>query len=235
MVKALLFAAVIASVSAPAQACRLALALGLDISSSVDPREDALQRGGVAAALQAPEVIAAFFKMDDPVALTVFEWSGRYNQEVLLDWTLITNPATLAQAAEAVRLSRRSHNEFATSMGEALIFGARLFRNAPECLFKTIDLSGDGVNNEGPGPRIVYERSAFDDITVNGLAIANAADFQTAERLTEFYQTEVLHGAGAFMVVADGFEDYARAMRQKLEREVTPAVIGTLFDQGLSR
>ncbi|MEL6211423.1 MAG: aminotransferase class I/II-fold pyridoxal phosphate-dependent enzyme [Pseudomonadota bacterium] len=43
----------------PAAACRLALLLALDVSSSVDAREDQLQRGGLAAALVAPEVVAA--------------------------------------------------------------------------------------------------------------------------------------------------------------------------------
>ncbi|MFC3117559.1 DUF1194 domain-containing protein [Jhaorihella thermophila] len=45
----------------PAAACRLALVLAMDVSSSVDAREDALQRRGLAAALIAPEVQAAFF------------------------------------------------------------------------------------------------------------------------------------------------------------------------------
>ncbi|MGB2892021.1 MAG: DUF1194 domain-containing protein, partial [Albidovulum sp.] len=40
--------------------CRLALLLALDISASVDEREDALQRGGLARALLAPAVQDAF-------------------------------------------------------------------------------------------------------------------------------------------------------------------------------
>lgn len=56
--------------------CRLALVLAIDVSSSVDAAEDALQRNGLAAALLAPEVQAAIFAADLPVALTAFEWSG---------------------------------------------------------------------------------------------------------------------------------------------------------------
>lgn len=55
--------------------CRLALLLALDVSSSVDAREDQLQRGGTASALIAPEVTEAFFASDLPVALAVYEWS----------------------------------------------------------------------------------------------------------------------------------------------------------------
>ena len=42
------------------EACRLALSLGLDVSSSVDAREYRLQTEGLAAALIAPEVRGAF-------------------------------------------------------------------------------------------------------------------------------------------------------------------------------
>ena len=208
--------------------CRLALLLGLDISSSVDADEDALQRGGMAAALRAPEVQAAFFAADQTVALAVFEWSGRYNQEVLLDWTMINSPTDLDRVAGVIGQTRRSYAEFPTAMGEALSFAAGMMDRAPSCLMRTIDMAGDGENNEGAGPDAAYTLPSFQTITVNGLVVANAADFQTEERLTAYYRDHVLHGPGAFMVVADGFDDYLRAMRQKLEREVRPPTIGAL-------
>lgn len=216
------------ALAAPAGAaeCRLALLLGLDISSSVDAEEDALQRGGMVAALKAPDVVAAFFAIDMPVALGVFEWSGRYNQEVILDWTIIDTQSALEAAADRIADSRRSYNEFPTAMGEALTFAAQMLARAPRCLQQTIDIAGDGENNEGGGPRVAYRDPAFDGVTVNGLVVANAADFQTEERLTQFYADYVLRGPGSFMVVADGFEDYERAMREKLERELGVAVIG---------
>lgn len=46
-----------------AETCRLALALAMDISVSVDEAEDVLQRQGLAAALIAPEVQEAFFPL----------------------------------------------------------------------------------------------------------------------------------------------------------------------------
>lgn len=178
-------------------------------------------------ALTAPEVRAAFFASDDPVALAVYEWSGRYNQEIVLDWTLIDGPAALLNAAETVAASVRSHNEFPTAMGYALGFGAEMFARAPQCLYRTIDMAGDGQNNEGFGPQLAYREFPFDGVTVNGLVV-NAAEFTSETMLIEFYKTEVLRGPGAFLEVAQGFEDYERAMRRKLERELTPPVIGQL-------
>ncbi len=215
------------AVATPAAACRLALVLALDVSSSVDATEDQLQRGGLVSALTAPEVQAAFFAVDEPVALAVFEWSGRYNQEVVLDWVLIDGPATLLAVAETIAASKRSHNEFPTAMGYALGYGSEMLRRAPNCLHKTIDMAGDGQNNEGFGPRLAYREFPFDGVTVNGLVV-NAAEFASETQLIEFYRSEVLLGPGAFLEVAQGFEDYERAMRRKLERELRPPILGGL-------
>lgn len=207
--------------------CRLALALAVDISSSVDATEDTLQRSGIVAALTSPEVEAAFFASDLPVALAVYEWSGRYNQEVILDWMIIDSRAALVRAAEVVAASKRSHNDFPTAMGYALGFGAQLLARSPDCLRKTLDMAGDGQSNEGFPPSSAYREFPFQGVTVNGLVV-NAADFEGEVGLIAFYRGEVIHGPGAFLIVADGFDDFERAMRRKLERELTPPAIGAL-------
>ncbi|MCX7559160.1 DUF1194 domain-containing protein [Sulfitobacter sp. F26204] len=205
--------------------CRLALLLALDVSSSVDPEEDTLQRGGVVAALTAPEVVAAFFATDQPVALAVYEWSGRYQQDVLLDWTTIDSRRALVVAAETIAGSTRKHADYPTAMGYALGYGARMFERAPQCTRQTLDMAGDGQNNEGFGPQQAYRAFPFEGVTVNGLVV-NAADFEGELGLIPFYHAEVLHGPGAFIEIANGFADYERAMRRKLERELSPAMIG---------
>lgn len=213
--------------SAQAETCRLALALALDISVSVDASEDTLQRQGLAAALIAPEVKRAFFASPMPVALAVYEWSGRDTQHVVLPWRLIATEADLLAAATQVSQSTRSDNSSATAMGYALAFGATFMAQAPQCLFRTIDLSGDGSNNDGYGPQIAYRHFPFDGVVVNGLVI-NAADFEGELFLIPFFENNVLHGPGAFLEIAQGFEDFERAMRRKLERELTNLQIGTL-------
>ncbi|MEP5729116.1 MAG: DUF1194 domain-containing protein [Sulfitobacter sp.] len=214
------------SSAAGAAECRLALLLALDVSSSVDRTEDALQRGGVVAALTSPDVQDAFFASDQPVALAIYEWSGRYQHDILLNWTVIDSQRALIEAAETVAGTSRGHADYPTAMGYALGRGARLFESAPACERKTLDMAGDGQNNEGFGPQAAYEAFPFDDITVNGLVV-NAADFEGELGLIAFYRAEVLHGPGAFLEIANGFSDYERAMRRKLVREVMPAVIGS--------
>lgn len=205
--------------------CRLALALALDVSSSVDAREDALQRGGTVAALMSPQVEAAFLASDQPVALAVYEWSGRHNQEILLDWRIIETRADLIAAAQVIARTARSQRDFPTAMGYALGFGANLLKRAPPCLRQVIDMAGDGQNNDGFPPSSAYREFPFEGVTVNGLVV-NAADFEGEVGLIAFYKREVLHGPGAFLVIAEGFEDYERAMRIKLEQELAPPVVG---------
>ena len=224
------------AVSIPAAAaateCRLALVLAIDVSSSVDAAEDSLQRGGLASALIAPEVQAAFLSGGLPVALAAYEWSGRYNQELILDWQLIRDRDDLVHAAETIGLSKRSHNDFPTAMGYALGYGAGVLQRAPDCLFQTLDMAGDGENNEGFSPALAYREFPFANVTVNGLVV-NAADYEAEVALVEFYRNEVLRGPGAFLEIAQGFEDYEIAMRRKLEREVRAREIGALPSRSL--
>ena len=217
--------------AAPAAAldCRLALVLAIDVSSSVDPREDTLQRQGLAAALLAPEVQQAFFVAPQPVALSAFEWSGRTNQKILLDWTLIDSPSKLLGAAESIAYSQRSTDEFPTALGHAVSYGWKMLDRGPRCLFSTIDVAGDGENNEGFGPQHAYRAFGFGDIVVNGLAILSKRDHED-DKVVAHYQSDVLRGPGAFLEIAEGFEDYESAMRRKLERELRPLMMGEVSE-----
>ena len=110
-------------------------------------------------------------------------------------------------------------------------YGAQLLARSPKCLRKTLDMAGDGQNNEGFPPVTAYAEFPFDGVTVNGLVV-NGADFEGETGLIAFYSGEVLHGPGAFLIIANGFEDYERAMRRKLERELAPPAIGALETKG---
>ena len=218
---ALLFA-LAAGLATPAEACRLALLLALDVSSSVDPAEDGLQRGGLASALIAPEVGTAFLSGGAPVALSVFEWSGRWSYRTLLDWTVIREQADLVAAAEAVAGSQRGRDDLPTAMGWALGEAATRLAQAPPCLRATIDISGDGVNNDGYPPRLAYRHFPYEGVGVNALVVGGGAE------LADWFATEVIRGPGAFVEAARDYGDFERAMRRKLEREVGALAVGAL-------
>lgn len=220
----LLTAAALLAAASPAMAqdqCRLALQLGLDVSASVDAAEYRLQVDGLASALIDPTVVDAFLNGPGPVALSIFEWSGRFQQEVLVDWVMINTEADLLQIAESVARSTRGHQDFPTALGYALGFAATRFREAPACLFQTLDISGDGQNNDGFPPIAAYEHFPFIGITVNGLAIGGAS-----REIELYYEAEVIYGPGAFVEHAATHADFAETMRRKLERELRSMILG---------
>jgi len=220
-----------------AQDCRLALVLALDVSNSVDAGENRLQREGLAHALLSPEVVRAFLQ-GDPVALFVFEWaSTEYQVDVTPGWQKVRSAEDLGRVAAAVvdartRDDAHRHSLGATGLGTALHHAATALDAGPDCRARTIDVSGDGENNSGPGPEAVYESSLFEGVTVNALVIGGAFEAGSEPRAQErqlaaWFEAHVLRGPGAFWILADGYEDYERAMRIKLLRELqTPAVSG---------
>ena len=222
-------AAALAGPAAPAMAdCRLALVLALDVSASVDEREDELQREGLARALMAPEVEAAFLAFpEQPVWLSVFEWSGPRTAVSVLDWLEIASAEDVRLAAGAIARSKRSRSDMPTSLGYALGYAAGQFRHGPDCAARTIDVSGDGRNNEGFPPASAYRAFPLDGVTVNGLAIAGGEAGVAA-----YYRSDLIKGPGAFVIEAAGFRDYERAMRAKLLRELQGPAIGWLAGGG---
>ena len=202
--------------------CRLALALGLDISASVDEAEYEIQRSGLVYALQDDAVREAFVTQHGPVWLLIYEWSGWQQQDVVFPWRRIDGAADLDAAAAIMAAHRRPMLTLSTALGRALRFGAAQFRDLPErCARRVIDLSGDGANNQDVTPAEIRASGALDGITVNGLAI-RGADPDPAF----YYADEVIHGPGAFVMEAKGgFDDFPRAIRAKLLREVSPNLV----------
>lgn len=203
-------------------ACRLALVLALDVSSSVDDVEYRLQRTGLAAALNAPDVRHAILQGGQGhVALAVYEWSGRYRQKMVLDWLALNSPNDIDRAVAALAQGERAERMHPTAMGYGLGYGAQLLQRGPDCTRRVIDVSGDGVNNEGFGPRLAYKHFPLSGVTVNGLVILG----HDAEVLA-FYRTQVIQGRNAFVEVANGFEDFETTMARKLYREINDIVLG---------
>lgn len=229
MIRAAVLTASFTGLVQPADACRLALVLAMDVSNSVDADEDALQRGGLATALLAPAVQDAFFATDDSVALAVFEWSGRHHQRMMQDWVLIDSPQTLDAVAANIAATPRFYYEFPTAIGFALGYSASLLDRAPVCAAQTIDISGDGINNDGFTPRDAYNAFDLSGVTVNGLVIDVPEDAPLREGkpdLATYYARDVIQGPAAFIEVANGFSDFARAMEIKLIRELQVVMIG---------
>ena len=214
-----------AAAAQAAAGCRLALLMALDVSSSVDAREYALMRDGLAAALTDPDVTTALLSQGGPVALAVYEWSGRRQSVVVQDWTMIRSQDDVTAVAARIAAAQRSFSRFPTALGYALGYGATMMDRAPDCARRVIDVAGDGITNDGFWPTLAYEHFPFDAITVNGLAVLGADPGVVAH-----YELEVQHGPGSFVETADGYDGFRAAMVRKLYREINDRVVGAVPD-----
>ncbi|MGB0410061.1 MAG: DUF1194 domain-containing protein [Pikeienuella sp.] len=197
--------------------CEIALALALDISSSVNSAEYDVQKGGLARALRDPVVRAALLDPPGGVTLMVYEWSGWQQQDVINDWALIRSDADIDAFAASLEAHQRQYAEFSTAIGRALLYGAQMFERLPHpCDRHIIDVSGDGVSNEAIAPDAPSVVNHMRGITVNALVIDGATPSPVS-----YYRDKVISGPGAFMMVArNGFDDYPELIKGKLAREL---------------
>ena len=210
-------------------ACRQALALGLDVSASVDAQEYRLQLDGLAAALGSAEVSAILLADGSaPVRVAIYEWSAPGSERLILGWTDITDLAALRSVQARLNTTQRADIGSSTGLGSALEFGVSLLQTQDHCWTQTLDLSGDGKGNIGRHPQNV---DAPPHIRVNGLVVGvddgtggHERDLQIGE-LAAYYNAFVIRGIDAFVETALGFEDYETAMRRKLIRELSALTV----------
>ncbi len=199
-----------------AAACALELVLAMDVSGSINAREYALQAGGLADAFEAPALIAAVETLEGGMLVTLTQWSGGSRQRHVTGWHHVSDGPSLAGFAEAIRQSPREWRNFSTAIGEALIHASLVSETAPAtCARRVIDVSGDGVSNEGRPPKPEALALADRGFVINGLVIRGADPDPV-----EHYIEEVIAGPGAFVEVAENFEDFPRAILRKLLREI---------------
>ncbi|WP_239058283.1 DUF1194 domain-containing protein [Aliiroseovarius sp. PrR006] len=197
--------------------CRQALAMGLDISGSVDSQEYRLQLDGLAAALESPEVVAKLLASSETVIeLSIFEWSGPGHQRMLQNWTALTSEAVISRIADRLRRTTRIPVDPSTGLGRAMLYGAELLSQRPDCWSHSLDLSGDGQSNSGPRPQDVRQDPQLRNVVINALVISASVPDRD---LTSYFEAYVLHGIGSFTIQARSFEEFETAMTKKILRE----------------
>ncbi len=199
------------------------LVFAVDTSMSIDGFEYDLLMKGIANAFRTPEIVTLIGQQNG-VAVALFQWSSEVNEQYMIPWHLLKDPASVSAFAAKVEKAERDPNRVFTGIGEAIDFGVRsIAENAFEGRRLKIDVSGDGRNNIGVPPSIPRQAANALGIVINGLPILTytAAD---SYDLDTYYREKVIHGPGAFVEIADEYDDFARAFLRKLRRELTPLV-----------
>ena len=202
----------------------LELVLAVDASRSIDRFEYRLQREGYARALTHPTVLGAITSGPHKrIGLTYVEWSGATQQATLVGWSVIEGRASAERFASQL-LSAPRRFLGGTSVSGAIEYSLRMFQgNGLGGGRRVIDISGDGPNNRGRQPELARDLAVRSGVTINGLAILNDRPSRPPwpeEPVDVHYRTRVIGGPGAFMMVVNGFEAFAAAIRNKLIREI---------------
>ena len=207
------------------RAVDLELVLAVDVSGSIDNEEAELQRQGYLSAIQHPEIVAAIRGGRlGRIAVTYVEWAGDLHQRTLVEWAEISD-AESAAAFAGVLERQLIQTQLWTSISTVIDYAAWSFEgNGFQGRRRVIDISGDGPNNSGGHVVPARDRALAQEIVINGLTIINGRPgrygYPPLPNLDLYYEDCVIGGAGAFVVVADGFGDFARAIQRKMLLEI---------------
>jgi len=206
----------------------LELVLAVDASGSVDEEEFRLQLSGIAAAFRDPEIQQAIVSgSEHRIAVALVVWSDSNFPKVPTTWHVLHDAQTANSFADIVETFHLKTGRSkgigggGTSIGDAIDYAIGMIEvNGIEGTRRVIDVSGDGVETDPwavpatmlPEARIMAARAG---ITVNGLAILN--DYR---RLNTYYQDNMIVGEGSFVLDAVDYEDFKRAIFEKLLREI---------------
>jgi hypothetical protein len=218
------FADTFADKSANAVPVDVELILAVDVSYSMDPEEQALQREGYVQALRSKEFLTALREgAHGKIAVTYFEWAGQFDQKILMPWRLIDGP----EAADAVadELARAPYRRASrTSISGGLLFAKPLFDTSGyRGVRRVIDVSGDGANNAGVPVVPTRDGVTAAGITINGLPIMirrSRGSMMDIDNLDVYYEDCVIGGPGAFVVPIHDRSQFVEATRTKLILEI---------------
>lgn len=206
-----------AHVPAKAQPVAIELVLAVDTSASVDDPEYALQMRGIASALESSEIIRAIGQHKNGVAIALLQWSGGLLGNIAVDWTVVSSEASVRSLASRIVQAPRANTGNFTAISTAINRSVQMLENNAQVGdYRRIDISGDGRNNSGQDPLEARRAAIARGITINGLAILDGD-----ASLAAYYRANVTGGPGSFVISADDFDDFAKAMKRKLGRELS--------------
>jgi hypothetical protein len=200
------------------------LIIAVDVSYSMDPDEQALQREGYITGITSREFMQALRSgIQGRIAVTYFEWAGPFDQKIIVPWRLIDGPEAADALAEEIARApyrRASRTSISGPLQFALpLFDGSGFRGAR----RVIDVSGDGANNSGPLVTVVRDETLAAGVTINGLPIMlkRPSSFtMDIENLDIYYEDCVIGGPGSFVIPIRERDQFKEATRTKLVLEV---------------
>lgn len=239
----IVFAAVLALAgSAAAQqapSVDLALIVAVDASGSIDEDEFRLQKEGIGLAITSKDVLSAIQGgITRRIAVAYVEWGSPGAPQAPVGWMIVKDQASAESFAAAILAAPRTRQSY-NAIGDAIALGTVMIKGCPcKPTRAAIDISGDNrdINSVAAAP-LARDAAAAAGITVNALAILQNEMKGPSGKplLVETYEAEVIGGPGAFAIAARERADFARALRQKMVREIAGAVGGDVAQRSASQ
>lgn len=233
--------------TARAQAVDLALVLVIDNSGSIDPSESALQFNGYAEAFRSAELVKEMTAgPNGAIAVSVLLFSDVVQS--LGGWRIIDDQGSASQFANMLS-SASSSGSGGTHIAQALQAAVMELSSCPyPASAATIDLSGDGPDNEGEVLNTVNifnlflaiagaqtmqwtpqtQQNAYrlrtlrDSIAARGVSI-NCVAIQDPD-LQDYFEKYVVCGKGSFAMLASSFQSFRTVIKRKILREVQQGI-----------
>jgi hypothetical protein len=216
----------------------VSLVLAIDVSKSVSAERWDLQKRGYATAFRDPRIIERIRSgQQGRVAVAVVLWSSKWQQRVVIDWSIIHSTQSSNEFAQRLEELERLFTA-GTVISTAIKFSVDLFESAPQARRKVIDVSGDGAQYWSPvtNPEKEYtvgEARAYalsQGVTINSLALLltekdaeRPEDIRRENEMTLAEYRAMIGGSDAFMLVVQNpydYDEFTNAVRKKLYREM---------------
>jgi hypothetical protein len=200
----------------------LLLVLAVDVSASMDPEEQELQRQGFVEAFRSPHVHRAIARgAIGRIAVTYMEWAGASDQRVLMPWTVIYGAEDAMAFADQLS-SQPIRRGQSTSISAAIDTAVSLIgQSGFTAIRRVIDVSGDGINNQGRAVTEARDNAVAAGITVNGLPIMLDRMGVETRNLDVYYRDCVIGGLGAFVIPVQERQQFVAAIKTKIVVEVS--------------
>ncbi len=189
----------------------------MDYSGSISEENLALQMRGYASAVLSDAFIDAVRAGPrGRIALTLLKWSDARRSEQAVAWTLIDGAPAARRFAAALLASPGPFPGY-TSISDAIDASVRLLAAfSVGATRRVIDVSGDGINNDGRPVTEARDAAVAKGITINGLPILGQEP-----NLEAYYAGNVIGGRAAFVQPVTSPEHFPPAVLRKLLAEIS--------------
>jgi hypothetical protein len=201
------------------------IATGLDVSTSITSDETAIQLQGLAIAMQSPEILAAIQSgRHRRIGFAVYLWAEG-DCPMVVDWRIIASAedavAMAADLSANAKAARQAKTGSLTGLSRGMNCGLTVLQSSPFVADRDVlNIVSDGIENvrSERDVRAAREMLMAAGVGVNAMLLPNGQD--GVEKVQPYYQTNVVAGPMAFVLIVDKADRLRDAWRRKFIGEL---------------